>query len=68
MSFDIDLALRDVDRAMLGCEALGLADRGVIAPGRRADLIIVEDAPQPRVVATIAGGKLVQLADQRLLA
>lgn len=48
-------------------EALGLADRGVIAPGQRADLIIVEDAPQPRVVATIAGGKLVQLADQRLL-
>jgi alpha-D-ribose 1-methylphosphonate 5-triphosphate diphosphatase len=49
-------------------EALGLADRGVIAPGRRADLIIVEDAPQPRVLATIAGGRLVQLADQRLLA
>lgn len=47
--------------------ALGLADRGVIAAGKRADLIIVEDAPQPRVVATIAGGKLVQLADQRLL-
>ncbi|TCR64864.1 alpha-D-ribose 1-methylphosphonate 5-triphosphate diphosphatase [Bosea sp. BK604] len=47
--------------------ALGLADRGVIAAGKRADLIIVEDAPQPRVVATVAGGKLVQLADQRLL-
>ncbi|RDJ22943.1 alpha-D-ribose 1-methylphosphonate 5-triphosphate diphosphatase [Bosea caraganae] len=48
-------------------EALGLHDRGAIAPGRRADLIIVEDALQPRVLATIAGGKLVQLADQRLL-
>ncbi|GAU80701.1 alpha-D-ribose 1-methylphosphonate 5-triphosphate diphosphatase [Bosea sp. BIWAKO-01] len=48
--------------------ALGLADRGIIAPGMRADLVIVEDAPQPRAVATIAGGKLVQLADQRLLA
>lgn len=47
--------------------ALGLADRGVIAAGKRADLIIVEDAPQPRVLATIAGGRLVQLADQRIL-
>jgi alpha-D-ribose 1-methylphosphonate 5-triphosphate diphosphatase len=49
-------------------EALGLHDRGAIAAGKRADLIIVEDAPQPRVVATIAGGKLVHLTDQRLLA
>ena len=48
-------------------EALGLHDRGVIAPGRRADLVLVEEGPQPRVVATIAGGKLVHLADQRVL-
>ena len=47
--------------------ALGLHDRGVIAPGKRADLILVEDGPQPRVVATIAGGRLVHLADQRIL-
>jgi alpha-D-ribose 1-methylphosphonate 5-triphosphate diphosphatase len=47
--------------------AFGLTDRGVIAPGKRADLILVEDGPQPRVVATIAGGKLVHLAEQRIL-
>jgi alpha-D-ribose 1-methylphosphonate 5-triphosphate diphosphatase len=44
--------------------AVGLADRGHIAPGRRADLILV-DAPagaQPRVVATIVAGRVVHLA------
>ncbi|HEV7334719.1 MAG TPA: alpha-D-ribose 1-methylphosphonate 5-triphosphate diphosphatase [Bosea sp. (in: a-proteobacteria)] len=49
-------------------EALGLTDRGVIAPGRRADLVLIAPEPQPRIVATIAGGRLVHLADQRLLA
>jgi alpha-D-ribose 1-methylphosphonate 5-triphosphate diphosphatase len=44
--------------------AVGLTDRGRIAPGARADLIIVE-APahgRPRVVATIAAGRVVHLA------
>ena len=44
--------------------AVGLTDRGRIALGRRADLIIV-DAPaggQPRVVATIVAGRVVHLA------
>lgn len=49
-------------------EALGLTDRGVIAPGKRADLVLMAPEPQPRIVATIAGGKLVHLADQRILA
>ncbi|CAD5300275.1 Alpha-D-ribose 1-methylphosphonate 5-triphosphate diphosphatase [Bosea sp. 62] len=49
-------------------QALGLFDRGVIAPGKRADLVLVAPEPQPRVVATIAGGRLVHLADQRILA
>jgi alpha-D-ribose 1-methylphosphonate 5-triphosphate diphosphatase len=48
--------------------ALGLHDRGVIAPGKCADLILVAEGPQPRVVATIAGGRLVHLADQSVLA
>jgi alpha-D-ribose 1-methylphosphonate 5-triphosphate diphosphatase len=48
-------------------EALGLHDRGTIAPGKRADLILVAPEPQPRIVATIAGGRLVHLADQRVL-
>jgi alpha-D-ribose 1-methylphosphonate 5-triphosphate diphosphatase len=46
-------------------EAVGLADRGVIAPGKRADLILVdaESHGRPAVVAVIAGGRLVQLTD-----
>lgn len=48
-------------------EALGLTDRGRIAPGLRADLVIVRPEPTPRVVATIAGGRLVHLAEQALL-
>ncbi len=43
--------------------AAGLTDRGVIAPGWRADLVLVAaDAPAPRVVATIANGRLAYLA------
>lgn len=49
-------------------EALGLTDRGAIRPGLRADLVLVEPGPQPRVAATIVAGRLVHLADQRLLA
>lgn len=49
-------------------EALGLFDRGVIAPGKRADLVLVAAEPQPRIVATIAGGRVVHLVDQRILA
>jgi alpha-D-ribose 1-methylphosphonate 5-triphosphate diphosphatase len=45
--------------------AVGLADRGVITKGRRADLILV-DAKQrdrPRVVATLVAGRVVHLTD-----
>ncbi len=40
--------------------AAGLADRGEIAPGRRADLILVDDSKPalPRVVASYVGGEL----------
>lgn len=38
--------------------ATGLADRGRIAAGARADLVLVDPAPAPRVVATIAGGRI----------
>ena len=38
--------------------AAGLADRGQLAPGLRADLILVDDAgPLPRVVATMSAGR-----------
>ncbi len=35
----------------------GLSDRGVIAPGKLADLAIIEDRPFAKVVMTIKSGK-----------
>jgi alpha-D-ribose 1-methylphosphonate 5-triphosphate diphosphatase len=45
--------------------AAGLTDRGVLAVGRRADMILVDDAVplRPRIVAVIAAGRLVHVAD-----
>ena len=45
--------------------AAGLADRGVLAEGRRADIILVDDEVplRPRIVAVIAAGRLVHLTD-----
>jgi alpha-D-ribose 1-methylphosphonate 5-triphosphate diphosphatase len=40
--------------------AAGLTDRGSIAPGKRADIVLVDPAG-PRLIATIAGGKLAHL-------
>jgi alpha-D-ribose 1-methylphosphonate 5-triphosphate diphosphatase len=50
--------------------AAGLADRGVLAAGCRADIVIVDDEVplRPRVVAVIAAGRLVHLADASCLA
>lgn len=44
--------------------ATGLLDRGEIAPGQRADLILVDDSlpGHPKVVATMAGGVLCHAA------
>ena len=46
-------------------EAAGLADRGKLAQGRRADILLVDDTIplRPRIVAVIAAGRLVHLAD-----
>ncbi len=41
--------------------AAGLPDRGMIAPGRRGDVVVV-DAHVPQVVATIVGGRFAFLA------
>jgi alpha-D-ribose 1-methylphosphonate 5-triphosphate diphosphatase len=45
--------------------AAGLADRGVLAEGHRADVILVDDQLplRPRIVAVIAAGRLVHLTD-----
>ena len=44
----------------------GLTDRGEIAVGKRADLIVVDDgdAATPRVVGTIAGGRPAAIASE----
>ena len=49
--------------------AAGLTDRGRIAQGQRADLILVDaDEERPRVVATIVAGRIVHVTDaDRLL-
>jgi alpha-D-ribose 1-methylphosphonate 5-triphosphate diphosphatase len=49
--------------------AAGLSDRGVLAQGYRADLILVDDELplRPRVIATIAAGRLVHLTDANRL-
>jgi alpha-D-ribose 1-methylphosphonate 5-triphosphate diphosphatase len=46
-------------------EAVGLADRGVLAEGRRADILLVDDTVplRPRLVAVIVAGRLVHLTD-----
>jgi alpha-D-ribose 1-methylphosphonate 5-triphosphate diphosphatase len=50
--------------------AAGLADRGVLGTGRRADIILVDDAVplRPRIVAVIAAGRLVHITDATRLA
>jgi alpha-D-ribose 1-methylphosphonate 5-triphosphate diphosphatase len=49
--------------------AAGLADRGVVAAGKRADLVLVDDEVplRPRVVAVIAAGRLVHFTEGRRL-
>jgi len=48
--------------------ALGLSDRGSLAPGKRADVVLVEaTAGEARLVATICGGELAWLGDARRL-
>jgi alpha-D-ribose 1-methylphosphonate 5-triphosphate diphosphatase len=50
--------------------AVGLADRGTLAEGRRADVVLIDDrlALRPRIVAVIVAGRLAYLSDaDRLL-
>jgi len=51
-------------------QAAGLTDRGVLAEGQRADLILVDNAVpmRPRVIAVIAAGHIVHLTEGRRLA
>jgi adenine deaminase len=42
-----------------GANAFGLRDRGLVAPGWRADLVLLDDLRECRVRHVIAGGRLV---------
>jgi alpha-D-ribose 1-methylphosphonate 5-triphosphate diphosphatase len=50
--------------------AVGLGDRGRIAPGQRGDLVLIDASnhDRPRLVATIAGGRVVYLNEAERLA
>ena len=50
-------------------QSAGLTDRGVLAEGRRADLILVDDEIplRPRIVGVIAAGRLVHLSEAHRL-
>jgi len=43
-------------------DAIGLDDRGRLAPGARADLLVVDPGPEPRVVRAFVGGQEVYRA------
>jgi adenine deaminase len=43
-----------------GANAFGLRDRGLVAPGWRADLVLLENLEECRVHGVIAGGRLVE--------
>jgi adenine deaminase len=43
-----------------GANAFGLRDRGLVAPGWRADLVLLEDLRECRVADVIAGGRVVE--------
>ncbi|GLH77551.1 alpha-D-ribose 1-methylphosphonate 5-triphosphate diphosphatase [Bradyrhizobium sp. SSBR45G] len=45
--------------------AAGLLDRGALAAGRRADIVLVDDSMpmRPRIVAVLAAGRLVHLTE-----
>jgi alpha-D-ribose 1-methylphosphonate 5-triphosphate diphosphatase len=49
--------------------AMGLGDRGRIAPGQRGDLVLVDPSNyhRPRLVATIVGGRVVYLNEAERL-
>ncbi len=49
--------------------AAGLSDRGILAAGYRADLILVDDELplRPRIIAVITAGRLVHLTDANRL-
>jgi adenine deaminase len=48
--------------SLSAAQAFGLTDRGIIAPGRRADIVLLDDLEECAVSDVIAGGRLVDEA------
>jgi adenine deaminase len=48
--------------SLTAAQAFGLKDRGMIAPGKRADIVLLDDLETCAVSAVIAGGRLVDEA------
>jgi adenine deaminase len=46
--------------SLSAANAFGLRDRGMIAPGRRADIVLLDDLEQCAVSAVLAGGRVVE--------
>ena len=46
--------------SLAAATAFGLADRGVLAPGYRADLVLLDDLHAVRVSQVVCGGRLVE--------
>jgi adenine deaminase len=48
--------------SLTAARTFGLADRGMIAPGRRADIVLLDDLEACAVAAVISAGRIVQEA------
>ena len=53
--------------AQAPAEAVGLTDRGMIAAGQRADLVLVDETDGNEIVATISRGRIMHLTDSTRL-
>ena len=46
--------------SLAAAQAFGLTDRGILAPGRRADVVLLDDLDEVRVSGVVVGGQVVE--------